>query len=93
MSQVLEPTIYKSLSNSALLEILKNYVYDKYAGKSVFFVGDSYAQEVNAKEYNGYPHDFAHRHPLANTQLGASYIWSVIRWWCTQSQYTFIRSS
>lgn len=76
LSQVLEPTIYKSLSNSALLEILKNYVYDKYAGKSVFFVGDSYAQAVNANEYKGYPHDFAYRHPLANTQLGASYIWS-----------------
>ena len=76
LSQVLEPTIYKSLSNSALLEILKNYVYDKYAGKSVFFVGDSYAQGVNAKEYKGYPNDFAYRHPLANTQLGGSYIWS-----------------
>ena len=76
LSQVLEPTTYKSLSNSALLEILKKYVYDKYAGKSVFFVGDGYAQGVNAGEYNGYPHDFAYRHPLANTQSGASYIWS-----------------
>lgn len=76
LSQVLEPTIYKSLSNSALIEVLKNYVYDKYVGKSVFFVGDSYAQGVDAKEYGGYPNDFAYRHPLADTQLGGAYIWS-----------------
>lgn len=76
LSQVLEPKIYKSLSNSALIEVLKNYVYDKYVGKSVFFVGDSYAQGVNAQEYKGYPNDFAYRHPLADTQLGSAYIWS-----------------
>ena len=76
LSPVLEPTIYKSLSNSSLIEVLKNYVYDKYVGKSVFFVGDSYAQGIETEEYGGYPKDFAYRHPLADTQSGSAYIWS-----------------
>ena len=41
-----------------------------------FFVGDSYAAGVNALEFNGYPNDFAYRHPLADAQFGGSYVWS-----------------
>lgn len=76
LTQQLESTKYKGLSNSALIEVLKKNIYDKYVGKSIFFVGDSYASGDNAKEYGGYPNDFANRHPLSNTQLGSSYIWS-----------------
>lgn len=76
LTQLLTPSIYKALSNTALIDELKKYVYDKYVDKSVFFVGDSYAAGVNALEFNGYPNDFAYRHPLADAQFGGSYVWS-----------------
>lgn len=76
MTQLLTPSIYKALSNTALIDELKKYVYDKYVDKSVFFVGDSYAAGVNTLEFNGYPNDFAYRHPLADAQFGGPYVWS-----------------
>ena len=76
ISSSLYNTPYKSLSMQSLIELLKGYITDKYTGKSVFFVGNSYAAGVNALEFKGYPNDFAYRHPLANTQYGASYVWS-----------------
>ena len=77
--QKLEDNPYETISSRTLVELLKNYIADKYAEKSVFFVGNSYAygQNISAQsEYNVYPQNFSYRHPLANVQAGAGYVWS-----------------
>lgn len=77
--QDLEDNPYETISSRTLISVLKNYIADKYADKSVFFVGDSYAygQNISAQsEYNVYPQNFSYRHPLANVQAGAGYVWS-----------------
>lgn len=79
LTQSLEPTIYKALSNTALIEVLKNYITDKYTGKSVFFVGNSYAQGAGAQygeEKFAYPNQFQLKHTMADVQLGGAYVWS-----------------
>lgn len=79
LTQSLDPTIYKVLSNTALIKVLKNYITDKYTGKSVFFVGNSYAQGAGAQygeEKFAYPNQFQIKHPMADTQLGGAYIYS-----------------